>query len=186
MTTNPRLANLLELADKGPALRAALAEEAASLLMEWPDDCPTDMRPVFENLLARTAREVDAPTRSRLRVRLYADRALCARVLPREDAITPLICAARDGNAVVSRLAQTLGLDEDRATQILNEDTGEALAIACKGAGLTRAAYSTLALLAFPRDGMAERLSAYDRVATLDAARTLRAWRGVVLPQAAE
>jgi hypothetical protein len=185
MTTNPRLANLLDLADKGPALRAALAEEAAALLMEWPDDCPPEMRPVFENLLAKTAREVDTPTRARLRVRLYADRALCARVLPREDAITPLICAARAGDAVVPRLAQTLGLDEDRATLILNEDTGEALAIACKGAGLSRAAYSTLALLAFPRDGMADRLSAFDRVATLDAARTLRAWRGAQLPQTA-
>ncbi len=52
-------------------------------------------------------------------------------------------------------------------------------------AGLTRAAYSTLALLAFPRERMGERLAAYDRVATLDAARTLRAWRGVALPQAA-
>jgi hypothetical protein len=47
MTTNPRLAHLLELADKGPTLRAALAEEAANLLMEWPDDCPAEMRPVF-------------------------------------------------------------------------------------------------------------------------------------------
>jgi len=178
MSANPRLARLLELADKGPALRAALAEEAAALLMDWPADCPLEMRPVFENLLARTAREVDSATRARLRVRLFADRALLARVLPREDAVTPLIAAAREGSGVVARLAETLGLDEARATEILNEETGEALAIACKGAGLSRAAYSTLALLACPRAQASERLSAYDRIATLDAARTLRAWRG--------
>lgn len=181
MTVNPRLANLLELADKGPALRAALAEEAASLLMDWPADCPAEMRPVFENLLARTAREVDAATRARLRVILYADRALCARVLPREDTVTPLIAAARQGTAVVPRLAEILSLDEARTAQILNEDTGEALAIACKGAGISRAAYSTLALLAFPKEHMTERLAAYDGVATLEAARTLRAWRGARL-----
>ena len=44
--SNPRLAHLLELADKGPALRAALAEEVASLLVDWPNDCPLEMRPL--------------------------------------------------------------------------------------------------------------------------------------------
>ena len=73
MTANPRLANLLALADKGPALRNALAEEVAALLVEWPSDCPAEMRPVFENLLYRTAREVDADTRAKLRVQLFAE-----------------------------------------------------------------------------------------------------------------
>ena len=185
MTANPRLAHLLELADKGPALRAALAEEAATLLMDWPQDCPPEMRPVFENLLAKTAREVDADTRARLRVQLYADRELCARVLPRENPLPVLIAAAREGAPVIPRLAETLGLDESRAAEILKEDSGEALAIACKGAGISRACFSTLALLAYPRrERMAERLSIYDSVATLDAARTLRAWRGARLRQA--
>lgn len=184
MTTNPRLAHLLELADKGPALRAALAEEAAALLMDWPADCPSDMRPVFENLLAKTARDLDSDTRARLRVQLYANRELCARILPRENPVPVLIAAAREGDAVIPRLATTLGLDETRAAEILKEDSGEALAIACKGAGLSRAAFSTLALLAFPRrERMAERLNVYDRVPTLDAARTLRAWRSARLRQ---
>ncbi len=34
--------------------------------------------------------------------------------------------------------------------RFLNEDSGEALAIACKGAGISRAVFSTLALLAYP------------------------------------
>ena len=190
MTINPRLAHLLELADQGPALRAALAEEVAALLMEWPAECPAEMRPVFENLLAKTAREIDADTRTRLRVQLYADRELAARVLPREkNPVTPLIQAAREGASLTEPLAETLGLDAPRANEILGEESGEALAIACKGAGISRTVFSTLALLVFPRrDNLTERLSIYDRVTTLDAARTLRAWRGAKLhtPAAAE
>jgi hypothetical protein len=179
MSANPRLAHLLELADKGPALRAALAEEVAALLMEGPDACPTAMRPVFENLLAKTARAVDADTRARLRVRLFADRALALRVLPKEeDPVAPLLAAARSGGAVAARLAEILGLDAPRTAEILREETGHALALACKGAGLSRVAYSALALLALPPGGdPAARLALYDAIATLEAARTLRAWR---------
>jgi len=181
--SNPRLAHLLELADKGPALRAALAEEVAALLVDWPADCPVEMRPVFENLLAKTAREVDADVRARLRVQLCADRELTARVLPKEkNPETALIDAARDGVDIVPPLAEALGLDAFNTAEILKETTGEALGIACKGAGLSRLAYSTLALLALPAGGdAAARLELYDRIATLEAARTLRAWRGAKL-----
>lgn len=180
MSANPRFAHLLELADKGPALRAALAEEVAALLLEWPADCPAEMRPVFENLLAKAAHDVDADTRARLRVQLFADRALALRVLPKEkNPETSLIDAARDGGDIANTLAQTLGLEASRAIEILHEDSGEALAIACKGAGLSRLAYSTLALLALPQGSdPAARLTVYDRIATLEAARTLRGWRG--------
>jgi hypothetical protein len=183
MSANPRLAHLMELADKGPALRAALAEEVASLLMDWPDECPHSMRPVFENLLAKTAREVDADTRAKLRVQLFADRELAQRVLPREqDPVAPLIEAARQGGDVTVPLAEALGLDASNTAEILKEASGEALGIACKGAGLSRVAFSTLALLALPSGGdAAMRLKMYDRIATLDAARTLRAWRGARL-----
>ena len=40
MSGTQRLINLLELADQGPAMRAALAEEVAELLTDWPADCP--------------------------------------------------------------------------------------------------------------------------------------------------
>ena len=188
MTANPRLTHLLELADKGPALRAALAEEVAALLMDWPADCPAEMRPVFENLLSKTAREVDADTRARLRVQLFADRQLAARLLPREqNPVTPLLETARNGGNVAAALAVLLGVDEARAQEILGDASGQALALACKGAGLNRAAYSTLALLALPHgENPAARLAAHDSVTTLEAARTLRAWRGVLLPAAAE
>ena len=44
MSGTQRLINLLELADQGPAMRAALAEEVAELLTDWPADCPAEMR----------------------------------------------------------------------------------------------------------------------------------------------
>jgi hypothetical protein len=187
MTTNPRLAHLLDLAGKGPALRAALAEEAASLLMEWPSDCPAEMKPVFENLLAKTAREVDADTRARLRVQLYADRALAARVLPRENTAASLIETARESGDVAPALSELLGLDAAHIRRILADDSGEALATAAKGGGITRAAYSTLALLTLPAGhDAALRLEAWEKISTLDAARRLREWRGAKMPVAAE
>ena len=187
MSIHPRIAHMLELADKGPALRAALAEELAALLVEWPDDCPEAMRPVFENLLAKTAREVDADVRARLRVQLFSHRELAARVLPKEqNPEARLIDTVRHGGDIAAPLAEALGLDAFNTGEILKETTGEALAIACKGAGLSRLAYSTLALLALPQGGdAAAKLSVYDQIATLDAARTLRAWRGARLRIAA-
>ena len=186
MTINPRLTHLLDLAGKGPALRAALAEEAAALLVAWPADCPAEMKPVFENLLAKTAREVDADTRARLRIQLYADRALAARVLPRENTVTPLIEAARESGDVAATLAESLGLDAARIAEILHDESGDALATAAKGAGLSRAAYSTLAVLALPHGSLPTRLDAWDRIGTLEAARILRDWRGAKVPAAAE
>ena len=86
MSASQKLSHLLQLADQGPALRAALAEEVAELLTDWPADYPDSMRGVCEALLAKAAREVDAATRARLRVQLYADPDLAGRVLPRESA----------------------------------------------------------------------------------------------------
>ncbi len=188
MSIHPRFAHLLELADKGPALRAALAEEVAALLVQWPADCPAEMRPVFENLLARTAREVDADTRARLRLQLYADRELAARLLPRErNPVLPVIEAARQGGDVAGALIALLGLEASRVADILADESGLGLAIAAKGAGLSRAAYSTLALLVLPHsDNPAARLEIHDSVSTLEAARTLRGWRSGTLPAAAE
>src|SRR5271154_5391765 len=102
MSGTQRLVNLLELANQGPAMRAALAEEVAELLTDWPNDCPAAMRAPCEALLARTAREVDDDTKARLRVRLHADPALCARILPREDLDRVLLQAARGGEEVTS------------------------------------------------------------------------------------
>ena len=84
MTVPRRLSQLLELAEQGPTLRAALAEEVAELLTAWPANYPPQMRAICETLLARAARDADAETRTKLRLRLKADPELAARVLPRE------------------------------------------------------------------------------------------------------
>ena len=100
MAASQKLSHLLQLADQGPALRAALAEEVAELLTHWPADYPDSMRGVCEALLAKAARDVDADTRARLRVQLYSDPDLADRVLPRESAAQTLIEAARRGEGL--------------------------------------------------------------------------------------
>ncbi len=179
MTGTQRLINLLELANQGPAMRAALAEEVAGLLTDWPQDCPTDMRATCEALLSRAAREVDDDTRARLRVRLYSDPELSARILPREAQDRALVDAARNGDSVVPRFARALGIPENLACEILEDESGHALAVACKAMGLNRAVFSSLALLSQPRGDIAAcygRLDAFDAISSVEAARELRRW----------
>ena len=181
MSASQKLSHLLKLADQGPVMRAALAEEVAELLTEWPADYPDSMKGVCEALLAKAAREVDAPTRARLRVRLYGDPELASRVLPRESASQKLIAAARQAmDELPEALAQCLGVDAAMAKQILEDESGAALAVACKGANLDRAAFSALALLTRPgRDRMHAFavLDAFDTVPVSEATRVLRGWR---------
>lgn len=180
MPASQKLAHLLQLADQGPTLRAALAEEVAELLTNWPLDYPESMRGACEALLAKAAHEVDAATRARLRVQLYSSPELSARVLPRESSTQGLIEMARQGGNITAMLAELLGLDTGMATQILDDETGAALAMACKGASLDRAAFSTLALLARPgrdRTHAYAVLDAFDNVPAGEATRMLRGWR---------
>ena len=177
MHATTRLAHLLELAEKGPALRAALAEEVAELLIDWPSDCPKEMRGPCEALLARAAREVDSKIRARLWVRLHADPALASRVLPRNEAVSnELIAAARKDGDICAPLAQALNLPASRVEELLADPS--ALAVICKGLRLSRVTYSTLAVLAGGRDLTDySRLDRYDAVETPDAVRQLQDWR---------
>jgi hypothetical protein len=179
MSGTERLLNLLSLADQGPAMRAALAEEVAELLTDWPADCPLEMRGSCEALLARAAREVDDGTRARLRIRLYADPALSARVLPRDAQDKTLVEGARAGEPIVPRIARALGISETLACEILVDVSGHALAVAAKAIGLNRAAFSTLALLAQPGGDLGAcyaRLDAFDAISASEASRELRRW----------
>jgi hypothetical protein len=180
MSGTQRLAHLLALADQGPAMRAALAEEVAELLTDWPADCPAEMRAPCEALLERAAREVDDDTRARLRHRLD-DRALAARILSNENLGRALVEAARSGEEVASLLSRTLGLSESGVLEVLCDESGQALAVAAKALGLTRAAFSSLVLLSCPigdSDLNARRLNAFDRISAEDASRALRHWQG--------
>lgn len=180
MAASQKLSHLLQLADQGPSLRAALAEEVAELLTNWPADYPESMRGVCEALLAKAARDVDQATRARLRVQLYSHPELAHRVLPREGAGLALVAAARRGCDLATALAENLGVDMRVAAQILADESGAALAVACKGANLDRAAFSALALLTRPgrdRSHCFAMLDAFDKVPVSEATRMLRAWR---------
>src|SRR6201996_4558077 len=109
MSASQKLSYLLQLADQGPVMRAALAEEVAELLTQWPADYPDSMKGVCEALLAKAVREVDGDTRARLRVILHADPELAHRVLPRESVSQKLIVAARNNDGLPDVLADSLG-----------------------------------------------------------------------------
>jgi hypothetical protein len=180
MAASQKLSHLLQLADQGPALRAALAEEVAELLTSWPCDYPESMRGVCEALLAKAARDVDPATRARLRVQLYSDPELSHRVLPRESSDRDLIDAAREGHNLTALFAEKLGVDAKVAAHILGDESGAELAVACKGAALDRATFSTLVLLTRPGRDRAHAfavLDAFDTVPTSEATRVLRNWR---------
>jgi hypothetical protein len=175
-----RLSHLLQLADQGPSLRTALAEEVAELLIHWPHDCPHNMRGVCETLLARCARDVDDAARARLRVLLHADPALCGRVLPRQTPDRLLVETARAGGDVGAALAEALAVDVAMAHHILHDPSGEQLVIACKAAGIDRAAFSALALTLGPRREPAATyalLDSFDAISPDEARGRLHAWQ---------
>lgn len=164
-------------------MRAALAEEVAELLTNWPADYPESMREICEALLAKAAHDVDPATRARLRVQLYSDPELAHRVLPRECAGQALVEAARRGGDLTTALAENLGVDVRVAAQILSDESGATLAVACKGAHLDRSVFSALALLARPGRERADAfavLDAFDTVPVSEATRVLRGWRDQV------
>ncbi len=203
-----RLARLMELAKKtAPADRAALALELCELLADWPMKYPASMREPFETLLEKCVREVDGATRARVARRMAASAqapvallnelffdapadakgAIVARNAranghranePADEA--RLVAAARGQRSdnFAGDFAALLGIAPRTARRILSEPTGDALAIACKGAHLTRAAYSTLAVL-FAPDAQARetRLAAYEAVPQDGADELLRFWR---------
>lgn len=180
MQAHTRLAQLLQLADRGPAMRAALAEELAELLCDWPGDCPMEMRHACESLLARAVLEVDGGARARLRERLQPYPELAGRVLPPEDIYRGLTQAARGGSEIPAALTHALGLPRPRIKAILSDHSGKALAIACKGAHLPRAAFSALVVLMSGKNDLSKilaRLDAYDAVTTAEASQLLQAWR---------
>ncbi|HKY17376.1 MAG TPA: DUF2336 domain-containing protein [Rhizomicrobium sp.] len=180
MAASDKLSHLLQLADRGPALRAALAEDVAELLTEWQPDYPESMRTICEALLAEAVRNVDAPTRTRLRVRLYNHPELAQRVLPRESKTQNLIEAARNGENLSAILAESLGVDGAKVREILDDRTGSALAVACKGAHFDRATFSALVLLihsAPDRRRAFAVLDSFDTVPMSEATRLLRGWR---------
>ncbi|MBV8977834.1 MAG: hypothetical protein JO261_00570 [Alphaproteobacteria bacterium] len=200
-SSRERLNRLLDLASRGPGAAATLLDELADLLLDWPIDYAQAMRGPFEALLEKTAREADAPARARLLTRiagrpelplslcntffLDAEAEARMRILERNAALDGdepacrvdacgLVTAARKtmNGAFVPLFASALSLPGDLAARILADR--HALAIAAKGAGLDRAAYSALALLT---GADAASLGVYDEIPERGAAGLMRFWR---------
>lgn len=201
-----RLDHLLELASRGPAGRVALLDELAGMLLDWPAGYAIAMRAPFEALFEKTAREVDAGARAAVARRLdghdelpvsllnefYFDASaeLRAQILTRNDTLEceatipsdidapALVEAARTMNgAFAGRFASALSLPDAVMKDIFDDHSGQSLAVACKGAGLDRAAYSAIALLTSPAP-CAARLSYFDAIPKAGAERLLDFWRG--------
>jgi Uncharacterised protein conserved in bacteria (DUF2336) len=201
-----RLNHLLELAAQGPAGRAALMNDLADLLLDWPSDWARAMRAPFEALLEKTSREVDAPTRSALAKRLEgheelpvsllneffleAPQALRARILALNDVMdadtfepvsvdaAQLVETARTLNGTFPlAFAKLLSLPADTAENIIGDASGQSLAVACKGSGLDRAAFSALAVLTARGGNASARLAAFDQVPQCAAERLALFWR---------
>jgi hypothetical protein len=198
-SSRERLAHLLDLAASGAEGRAALLGDLADLLLDWPEDYAQAMRGPFEALLEKTAREADAATRAALAGRLVghsefpvallneffldASGDVRARILKRNAALDEgqgeafradapaLVAAARKtmNGAFAETFAGALSLPHEIARRILAD--AECTAVACKGAGLDRAAYSAIALLS------GAGLAAYDAVPQAAAARLTSFWQ---------
>ncbi|HEY2069788.1 MAG TPA: DUF2336 domain-containing protein [Rhizomicrobium sp.] len=209
--SDPRLTSLVELAtENAPEKRRSLCIELCDLLLDWPSTYPAQMREPFETLLEKTVRLIDRDTRSQLIARIAvapgasldllnefffdATADLRGAILERNaeappaDARVPvdetaLIVSARGNprDSFGELLAQALDLPPDIAARILHDGSGEALAIAIKGAHLSRAAYSTLAMLSGGALGPEEtlaRLAVYESVPERGAESLLNFWRG--------
>ncbi len=198
LSSRERLNRLLDLAAQGARGRTALLDELAGLLTAWPADYAQAMRGPFEALFERTARDADAPTRAGLAARLAdheelpvalvneffldADEPTRTHILKRnqslgdDDAPLPadgaaLVEAARStmNGAFVDAFAQALSLPRGTARAVFAD--AEAMAIACKGTGIDRAAYSAVALLT----GSA--LAEFEAIPDAAARRLARFWR---------
>ncbi|HEY5347234.1 MAG TPA: hypothetical protein VIJ72_03505, partial [Rhizomicrobium sp.] len=105
-----------------------------------------------------------------------------------DEAQTRLLAAARTSRNCDIDFAHILDLPGAIAAEILGDPSGRSLAIACKGAHVSRATFSALALLSNPDAPDCEaRLSSYDDVSPHAAMRMLQSWRiPVQISRAAE
>jgi hypothetical protein len=148
-------------------IAARLADQAGialTLLNEIYFDIPLEAR---DSILKRNAE---------------SDEQIHAAVKPADE--VKLIEAARRtrGHDFAEAFANFLGVAVSTAERILGDTTGNALAVACRGAGVKRATYSALALLIVTElrinpGARFEHLAAFDHIPLAGAQRLLAHWR---------
>lgn len=202
-TPKERLSHLLELAAKGREQRAALADEVAALLLDWPAQYPPAMRATFEALLEKIAREVDLVGRRSLAARfahardaslsllnelfLSAPEAMKHDILRRNDAHAvgaapaidgaALVAAARTRGDFTAALARIAAIPRAEAEGIRDDRSCLALAAVAKGGGLPRPHFSAVAILAVASPDDSAALAQFERVPVNAAANLLAFWR---------
>jgi hypothetical protein len=218
-TPKERLTHLLELAAKGEPARPALARTLCDILLDWPADYSDSARLPFEALLEKSLREVDRATRAEIAARFaqradapidilnelfFAASAEMKDTIVARNAEDARNDADRPCSVDADRLigiirtrswefpdafAQVLNLPRTTVDEILRDASVQALAVACKGVGLERAAFSTIAILT-DRTRAAEdsylRLAVYDTIPQGAAARLMGFWRAHPEPALAQ
>ncbi len=163
LNAKERLTRLVALAaDPAPQARGEMIAQLADFLSNWPEELPSSMRATLTKLLERKQREADAGN--------LDERSLVA------------VARQRAAHDWAIEFAGFIGVDVGLANRILREPTGQALAIACKAAYLSRTAFSALAVLAArddmpATDEMYSRLANYETVSRSEAIATLETWR---------
>lgn len=189
----------------------ALARALAGLVLDWPRDFPASMHAPVMALFELAARECDDATRSEIAAQMGGRSELPLRLLnelylaapaplrreilmrnqlERDDGQAELpadaaeaIAAARNAACdFTAALAAACAIPRDIAQAVLADASGEPLAVLCRGAGLDRTAFSTIALL---RCAPELPLAVFDTVPVEAARRLTRQWRAHhVTPQA--
>jgi len=126
-----------------------------------------------------------APVRREILLRneLEPDDAEAARIAAADA--TALLAIARQpaGRDFASALEAAFGIPHHTAREILDDTSGEPLAVLCRGAGIDRAIYSAVVLLKGPS---AIPLSIFDTVPQHAAERLVRHWRARARPSETE
>ncbi len=209
-TLKEHLTHLVELAAKGESARPALAHMISDLLLDWPREYPISARLPFEALLEKALGEVDGKTRAELAARFAqradapidilnelffaASAEMKDNILARNaeefrgrqdhtgriDATALIEVMRKRAWEFPDVFAEALDLPRATIDEIMRDASVQALAVACKGAGLERAAFSTIVTLA-DRGRTAEdaylRLAVFDTIPQNAAARLLGFWR---------
>jgi hypothetical protein len=201
--------------EAGVSARRELTGELADLLLDWPANYPATMREPFEALLEKALRDVEPPARTLMAERFVKHSRMPLTVLnqlifdappeiqikilsrnadahahnvapPHIDGALLLFAARRaTPDGLAETLATRFGIKPEIAASVLRDHSAQSLAILCKGAKLTRAAFSALAVLARPDvagDEHYRRLAVYDSVPDDGARALLVFWRSQLDP----
>lgn len=154
-----------------------LARELGDLVLYWPADFPDAMRGPIMALFETALCECDDETQTELAARmtghsdmplrllnvlyLASPAPLRREILMRNELEGPEIQEQTDAEAVLaatrrgardfaSALAEAAAIPRRVARNVLADDSGESLAVLCRGLGLNRAIFSAIALLRAP------------------------------------